>query len=294
MGDCSTKGMTYAASSEPDFGTKKGGTALLLIDPQNDFHDSEQHHGSLAVPGAIEDAHRVATMVKAHLKDISQISVTLDSHQKMHIANPFFWKDSKGTHPNPFTVITAEDVKAGKWSPSRPEFLPHALKYTQALKTNKSFVLCVWPEHCLIGTPGHNIVPIINDAIQAWAGHNLDTINYVNKGTNALTEMYSGLKADVVIDRDPSTQLNKAFIDRLKQADRVLVCGQAMSHCVNFTMRHLAANWPKERMKDLVLLEDGASSVAGFEALGKEFVADMKKMGCTVCNVKDAFTVGNK
>lgn len=267
------------------FESKKGGTAVLLIDPQNDFHEG----GALAVVGATADSERLAAMIEGHKDKISQICVTLDSHHKMHIANPCFWKDQSGKHPNPFTLITPKDIEEGKWTPTRPSLLQHSLEYTRALEADGRYVCCIWPEHCLIGTPGHNVVPSINKALQSWAGHHFDCVNYVNKGTNCLTEMYSGLKADVVIFEDPSTALNTKLIERLMEADRVLIGGQAKSHCVNFTLRDLVAHWPTDLCQKLVLLCDGTSSVTGFEKEGDKFVEDMKKSGVKVCTIKEAF-----
>lgn len=63
--------------------------------------------------------------------------------------------------------------------------------------------------------------------------------------------------------------LNQELIDTLKRADKVVICGEAISHCVNYTVRDLAAAWPRERLADLVLLTDCASPVPGFEAAGQ-------------------------
>lgn len=58
--------------------------ALLIIDPQIDFHEkfddgTHSHpHGSLAVPGANEDSMRIAQLILS--KSITRIYVTLDSH----------------------------------------------------------------------------------------------------------------------------------------------------------------------------------------------------------------------
>lgn len=46
---------------------------------------------------------------------IHQIHVTLDSHLKLHIANPFFWVNAEGQHPPPFTAITHEAIKNKIW-----------------------------------------------------------------------------------------------------------------------------------------------------------------------------------
>jgi len=278
----------HKASPEPydkSFGYKKGGTALLIIDPQVDFHEG----GSLAVPGARADSTRTAQMIEAHLGEIHQISVTLDSHLKLHIANPFFWEDKNKAHPPPFTVIEEKHIHDKTWVPSRPELLPHALEYVRGLEANKRFKLLIWPEHCLIGTGGHNVFEPLNGALQNWSGRNLDIVNYVNKGTCPLTEMYSCLRADVELNHDSTTQLNRKLIKRLMEADRVLVCGQALSHCVQFTTRDLVAHWPKDRIKDVWLVEDQSSAVPGFEAAAASFVADMRAMGVTVCKTENAF-----
>jgi nicotinamidase-related amidase len=272
-------------SYDKSFAYKKGGTALLIIDPQNDFHEG----GSLAVPGAKADSSRTAKMIQEHLGDIHQISVTLDSHLKLHIANPFFWKNKDGQHPPPFTLITEKEITEFIWVPSRPELLQHTIEYVRGLELNKRFSLLVWPEHCLIGTPGHNVEEHLNAALQNWSGHNLDIVNYVNKGTCPLTEMYSGLKADVELKHDESTQLNRRLVTRLLEADRVLICGQALSHCVQFTTRDLVANWPKQRLKDLWLIEDQCSAVPTFENAAGAFVADMRAAGLTLCQTADAF-----
>jgi nicotinamidase-related amidase len=272
---------------DKSFAYKKGGTAVLVIDPQNDFHEG----GSLAVAGAKADSVRTAQMIQDHLNDIHQISVTLDSHLKLHIANPFFWKNKDGQHPNPFTPISEKDINEGTWVPSRPELLQHTIDYVRDLDANKRFSLLVWPEHCLIGTPGHNVAEPLNTALQTWSGHNLDIVNYINKGTCPLTEMYSGLKADVELKHDASTQLNRKLVARLLEADRVLICGQALSHCVQFTTRDLIANWPKNRIQDLWLIEDQSSTVGGFEKAAADFVTDMRAAGVTVCKTEDAFPV---
>lgn len=52
------------------------GTALLIVDPQMDFHEG----GSLAVPGAAADAERIARMIADNSRMIDEIVVTMDSH----------------------------------------------------------------------------------------------------------------------------------------------------------------------------------------------------------------------
>jgi nicotinamidase-related amidase len=95
------------------FGTKKaGGTSLLLIDVQKDFHPG----GSLAIPAAGEDAERIANAIRTNGDSIERIVATMDSHHKLHIAHPSFWVsgDDEKHHPSPFTIITTEEITLGK------------------------------------------------------------------------------------------------------------------------------------------------------------------------------------
>ena len=84
---------------------------LLIIDPQVDFCHPQ---GSLCVQGADQDMQNLTTFIQTHLDSISQIHVTLDSHQRLDIAHPLFWTNKQGNSPAPFTQITADDVKQGK------------------------------------------------------------------------------------------------------------------------------------------------------------------------------------
>ena len=117
---------------------------------------------------------------------------------------------------------------------------------------------------------------------QAWARRHHKAIEYVAKGSCALTEHYSALRADVLVPSDPSTGLNEALLADLRKADRVIVCGQALSHCVNFTVRDLVEHWPEDQRARIVVLEDCSSPVPGFDAQAAAFVDDMRALGVTV------------
>jgi len=90
---------------------------LLVIDPQIDFCDSK---GALYVKGAEKDMSRLATFTRKSKDKITDIHVTLDSHHLIDIAHPTFWRDTNGAAPKPFTIITAQDVKDGKFRTTMP------------------------------------------------------------------------------------------------------------------------------------------------------------------------------
>ncbi|KAF4319494.1 hypothetical protein BBO99_00005624 [Phytophthora kernoviae] len=263
-----------------------GGLGILVIDQQVSFHPG----GSLAIPTANEDAARIAAFIGNHTSELSQIVLTLDSHQRYHIAHGIFWTNKAGESPAPFTSISSQDIKNGVWKPRDPTLLDYVLAYTQSLEASAKFSLTIWPEHCVMGTPGHNIVPDVMAAALEWTKQSRKPIQYVMKGSNPFTEHYSALKAEYELSYDPSTSLNTALISSLQRASKIVIVGEALSHCVNYTVRDLVANWPKKRVSDLIILTDCSSPVPGFEEAAKQFLTDMAAKGVTLMTSKEFVT----
>lgn len=253
---------------------------LVIIDPQNDFCDPK---GNLFVAGADADISRVADFVKRVGSRLEDIHVTLDSHHSFDIAHPMYWKSPAGKNPSPFTIITPKEVENGVWSPTLPQLMKHALSYTKSLEKNGRYPLCIWPPHCLIGSWGYGVVPSLFDALVEWERKEIAIADYVTKGSNYNTEHYSAVQADVIDPIDPTTQLNTTFINTLEQADIVAICGEALSHCLANTVRDIVNNFSDPSyVKKIVLLQDGASSVTGFEALGDDFIKEMTGKGMQI------------
>eukprot|EP01050_Picozoa_sp_SAG11_P024684 SAG11_NODE_5332_length_1593_cov_2.484605_3_plen_139_part_01 len=125
---------------------------------------------------------RIQKLLREHSKDISSLHVTLDSHQRMHIAHGLFWTDAAGNSPAPFTLISAADVTGGKWKAVNASDQEAALRYVKALELNGKFQLCIWPEHCIIGSDGHNVVAPVKEGIDAWTATNRSAVDWVFKG----------------------------------------------------------------------------------------------------------------
>jgi nicotinamidase/pyrazinamidase len=263
---------------------------LLMIDPQNDFciaNGPGGEKGALVVGGADADMVRLAAFITKNEKRIEEIHCTLDSHQSVHVAHPIFWVNSKGEHPAPFTVITADDVKNGTWRAFYPPLQKGAEKYVNTLAVNQRYALVIWPPHCIIGSWGASIVPAVSDALINWEMTKFNKVNYVPKGSNYLTEHYSGIRADVEDPSDPTTKLNAGLIDVLAKADEILITGEALSHCVANTVRDIATEFGVDNIKKLTLITDTSSNVTGFEKLGQDFVHDMAAKGMKLTTTKD-------
>ena len=257
----------------------------LIIDPQTDF---AAPGGSLFVPGADADMTRLARMVTRLGDRVDDYHVTLDSHRIVDIAHPLWWKNSAGVHPDPFTIITPADLDGGVWTTTNPGFFRRTRDYVQALADGKRYPLCVWPEHCLIGSAGHTVVPELLTALQTWERDVFGLIDFVTKGSNIWTEHYSAVKADVPDPQDPSTQINKGLIQTLMEADLVFIAGEALSHCVANTVRDIADAFGDESyVKKMVLLTDASSSVTGFENLGDDFIKEMTGRGMQTATTTD-------
>lgn len=80
---------------------------------------------------------------------------------------------------------------------------------------------------------------------------------HLRQGMNNYTEMYSAIEAEVPVPSDPQTHTNRDIVAALKKAPKVLVCGQALSHCVNYTTRDLVQYWEGRDPADIILMLDG-------------------------------------
>ncbi len=158
---------------------------LLLCDPQCDYLE----HGSMPIPSADIDAARTAHMIKSHLLKISEVYVALNARHRTHISNPISWLNSKGETPPPYTVITKLDVIRKVYRARVPTLQKSFLEYVTSLESRGRDALVLWPDHCLVGTEGHAVMPEIHEALQEWAGRNMSTVEYIIKGTNCATEM---------------------------------------------------------------------------------------------------------
>ena len=165
--------------------------------------------------------------------------------------------------------------------------MEHVKKYCDALEHSDKQSLVIWPYHCLIGSNGHNVKDVILDALHAWTEKYNKNVHFVMKGQNKLTEHYSALAADVPVVEDKNTMLNRSLMDKFEGASKIVVCGQAKSHCVNHTVRDIIQNLcDKAHASKIILLEDAMSSVVGFDTVAEEFMNYSIEAGvqATTCN----------
>lgn len=249
---------------------------LVVIDPQRDFCDP---HGSLFVPGADEDMKRLARLVERCPNRLADIHVTLDSHRKVDISHPIWWRNSSGEHPAAFTTIGAQDLEDGRWTTFIPGMYDRSLEYLRALESSGRYPHVIWPYHCLIGDEGHVLSADLSAALQSWE-ERFALVDFITKGSNPWTEHFSGIQAEVPDPQDPTTQLNTGFIDTLQQADVILMAGEALSHCLANTVRDIVTQFgARDLVSKIHLLTDASSPVTGFEPYADDFIRDMTSEG---------------
>jgi len=281
--------------------------SLLIVDAQNTFciPDYELYVGGQSGTGAVDDNRRLAEFIYRNLGLITTIAPTMDTHTAMQIFHQCFFVNVKGEHPVPvITPINAANIRSGEWQVnpeiawSLSEDKSHVavarqynalkqfvLHYCDKLEKDGKFGLTIWPYHAMLGGVGHALVATIEEACFFHNRARASQTRFEIKGGNPLTENYSILRPEVLADGrgNPIAQKNARFIRTLLKSDRVIIAGQAKSHCVAWTIQDLLNEiklLDPELAKKVYLLEDCTSAVAvpnpagGFYA---DFTADADK-----------------
>ncbi|MFV0344729.1 MAG: hypothetical protein ACK5IQ_00535 [Bacteroidales bacterium] len=253
---------------------------LLIIDAQNDFCSPD---GSLFVNGAVEDMGRLVSFINDNKDKLCSIVLTQDSHHVLDIAHPGFWTDKNGKQVGVFTQISAQQVIDGEYLPIEKK--EEVIQYLQDLESKGEFTHTVWPEHCIIGSVGAAIVPSLMKAISNWERTQGTRFTLYQKGLNPYTEHFGALRANVIDKNDKSTDYNQELIAQLKDADRIIIAGEAKSHCVANTVKQIyeMGNINAE----ILILSDCMSPVTGFETLGEDTYKMAKEKGAMITTSAD-------
>ena len=232
--------------------------AILAIDCQRDFILVD---GALSVPGAEDDAKRIAAFIEKNQRNIHNITLTMDSHYPYHIAHAAFWQDKDGNHPAPYTNITLQDIKDGKWTTTiMPTWPIHYLEELE--KQGKSLI--IWPQHCLIGHKNWAIEDTIMTAVLAWSEATSIAYRMEFKGSNYASEHFSVFQSCVPVPNCPETQLNQNLLNVLNSFDTVYLVGKAMNYCVGNSLEDICTYAP-DLVKKMVILTDCMSPIGNFD-----------------------------
>jgi nicotinamidase-related amidase len=251
---------------------------LLVVDAQNTFcvPGFELFVAGRSGHGAVDDNRRLCEFVYRNLGAITQILPSLDTHRAMQVFHAIWLVDEHGEHPAPYSLISADDVAAGRWmvNPAVAESLGldldyavrHLAHYTRRLAAGGKYDLTIWPYHAMLGGIGHALASAVEEAIFFHGIARSSQPDFQVKGENALTEHYSMLGPEVTEGPDGERlgERNSALIEKLLTFDAVAIAGQAKSHCVAWTIDDLLGDDDvRERglAERTYLLEDCTSPV---------------------------------
>jgi nicotinamidase-related amidase len=250
---------------------------LLAVDVQNTFciPDFELFIAGRSGTGAVDDNRRLCEFFYRNLGTITQTFPSLDTHHAMQVFHAIWLVDEQGNHPPPYTLVSAEDVEAGRWRVNTAVadalgldagYAEHHLAhYTRRLAEGGKYDLTIWPYHAMLGGIGHALVPAVEEAIFFHGIARHSRPEFQVKGDNPLTEHYSMLGPEVTEgpDGDRLGAKNTELVDKLLTFDAVVVAGQAKSHCLAWTIDDLLGDEEvRERLAERTyLLEDCTSPV---------------------------------
>lgn len=232
---------------------------VVGIDYQVDFVRDD---GSLKVEGALDDLRRFIEYLYGHAESISALLFSLDQHIPWQIFLPLWWKDKIGDHPAPFTMITEKDVDNGVWVPQLEK--QWSRDYPKRLKQTGQTPLLIWPEHCMAGTEGADLVADLAEAVMWLAAARSIQPIYMFKGTVPQSEHYGPFCCCVPVADHPQGGLQTQFMDIIANYDVIDVAGEAEDFCVREGMRQLLNYYSKSNpdiIKKIRFLRDCTSLI---------------------------------
>ena len=253
-------------------------TWLMLIYVQNTFciPEFELYVGGRSGRGAVDDNVRLCEFMYRNLGNITQVTATLDTHKTMQVFHAIFFVDKAGNHPAPYTDIHASELRDSRWTfnPAlasqfgiAPEYGQQMMvHYAEELNRSGKYALTVWPYHAMLGGIGHALVSSVAEVLFFHSVARLAQTELVTKGDTPFTENYSVIGPEVLtgpMDEMLGTH-DPRFIQQLQECDRLIIAGQAKSHCVAWTVSDLLediALLDLDLARKVYLLEDCTSPV---------------------------------
>ena len=272
----------------------------------------------LPVPGASKDLDRLCEFLKTNPTAFKEIHISLDSHTKTHIGHIGFWTPTGYTpeevHPLPIPLETFY-IDSTKQSPNFDIFIgdflgnpktppqkaytykkelqkvAYAYVYLMQEKRKKDSTIpipCLWAEHCIIGSNGWNLYEPLKTTLEELKVKDIK-INYHEKGTNDLVEMYSLFSAEVTFKDlfSINNPINFKFFPKLSLTDL------PEEYQLNYTSPsvpepNVNANTPNQKRNYATLFNRTMFyNLMGFNGENKVFVCGEAKSHCVKTSLQD-------
>lgn len=287
--------MSLKASAADKAGQR---VAMMIIDMQIDFCHK---HGTLYVPGAEDDIRRLIQFILREIEKLTSIFASLDSHLLFQIFYRSWWQLMSRQKPETFTEIY-KDAPANKHALAKsisdgdiqPTIDPlWSIEYVETLMKQANKPLCIWPYHTMLGTPGQALDPVLYEILAFHSFARKSQLNFLQKGQIPQTEMYGILSPEVKIPKHKLGGFNVDFLTMLMKFDKVLVAGQAKSHCVLASLYQIYEYFKNDRdtLSKIYILEDCMSSVQhpviDFEKIARDVFDLFRNSGINIVKSVD-------
>jgi nicotinamidase-related amidase len=99
----------------------------------------------------------------------------------------------------------------------------------------------------------------------------------VKKGTDPYTEMYGIIRPEY----NPNNWLNMPVLNAIEKFDRIVIAGEAASHCVAESCRQILEYFQgrPEVIQKIFILQDCTSAVVNCEQMAKDALANFAAQG---------------
>ncbi len=234
--------------------------------------------GSLGVNGSKDDIRRTIAWLYRNCEKVTRVMLSADDHTMQQIFFPCWWSDKNGNNPDPYTIITHNDVMNKIWIPNYDKNIPdenapgkmisYCQEYVRHLEEGKRQKLQIWPYHATSGTFDSNIEAQLSAMVYYHSRYRQNDPFIARKGTDPWSEMYSLIKPEWSIDN----YINQPVLDEFSKYDIVVFTGEAASHCAGLTVLDTAEYFSNKggRKPQFVVLRDCMSPISGYEEYTEE------------------------
>jgi len=180
---------------------------------------------------------RTAHLIDSYDKDLWTIQLVLQQRRINHISHGIWFQDEGGNPPPTWTQMWADadgrfvgihkSFKRGKkrFGIRYPIFADRIRKYMAELEQHHNRRQVIQPIHCLIGSWGANITPLVQRSLLRWESVHGTMVDITHRGENVFTDHTSAFVADVPDHLDCSTHFNFRLATILSDIDEIWVAG---------------------------------------------------------------------
>lgn len=285
--------------------------ALMATDLQADFRDG----GRLPVKGTDDVVLRVCTrLINGTVEDYyGGVIFSLDGHAPYHISFDYYWRDKDG---NPLDlskhggagILTLEDeakgvFKAQAFNADGPYVVGYyqarfdvkdSVEYWNYLQATKQGPIWVFVSHCVIGTDGVDLHPLLAETIAFMCGARSLQPTIIHKGHLSNTDWFGPLEPCRPDPNHAQGGFQKEVIDVMKRFKATEFVGVAEDFCDhNMKRQTLEKLEGTEYIGKLCFVTDGTAPIIPNAQHVLDLNAKARKAGVRFIQCDTAFAASN-